>query len=618
MSKPGRRSLEQTHALCGLLQPQFRGLSAPDLLAHFRQRVKPVLPVVEDMAQTTPALLRGVMEGCFSFNNELHALGRTVDWTSNPSRDVEWQILLHKFYYLVGLARHWRDTQDEAYAQRAIDLANSWIATALPPGFIAADVDGRRIQNWIYAWSMLVHAPAFSAEDNLDMLGRLHSDVIWLSKNLHAKRNHRTLELFAVFLWAVVFPEFSASRDLRASALAALTDNALADFKPDGSHCEQSTHYHCIVLRNFVNVVQLARLNRIKLDPGLEERLRLATEFAKAVHRPDGEIAALSDGDGGSYLDVVEIAERFLGPVNDAAPTRSFPDAGLVTIRGKADADLPASQRCFITFDAGAIGEGNHGHLDALSVEIYGHGTPLIVDPGRYTYDEAGEINWRAAFRGTRAHSTVMIDGKDQARYEPRGKKWKITGPHPETTLHGVASLAHGVHAHGSTLSSEYPVRHDRHVFFLEDNYWLIIDLLSGATKHRYDLRYQLAPELHDVELLRGRQHVRARSELLACDIWGAHPLDADIEGGWVSRTYGEKTRAPRLRTGCEAGRTAFAALIVPTRAGQHIVDCAISYRGDSIEFRHTNQTSGISHIVRADTRTATCKSRADRLEHAG
>lgn len=616
MSKAGRRSLEPTHALCALLQPQFRGLSAPDLLAHFRQRVKPVLPVVEDAAQTTPELLRGVMEGRFSFNNELHTLGSTVDWTSNPSRDIEWQILLHKFYYLVGLARHWRDTQDDAYARRAIDLTSSWIATALPPGFIAADVDGRRIQNWIYAWSMLVHAPAFSAEDNLDLLERLHADVIWLSKNLHAKRNHRTLELYAVFLWAVAFPEFSASRDLRASALAALTDNALADFKPDGSHCEQSTHYHCIVLRNFVNVVQLARLNRIELDPGLEERLRLATEFAAAVHRPDGEIPALSDADGGSYLDVVGIAERFLSPVSDVRAVRSFQDAGLVTITSKSDGSQPASERCFIAFDAGPIGEGNHGHLDALSVEIYGHGSPLIVDPGRYTYDEAGEINWRAAFRGTRAHSTVMIDNKNQARYEPRGKKWKITGTPPVTTLHGVTSLTHAVHAHGSTLSSEYPVRHDRHVFFLEDKYWLIIDLLSGAAKHQYDLRYQLAPELHDVDLSLERQHIRGRSGLLACDVWGAHPLEAEIETGWVSRQYGEKTRAPRLRIGCKADRTAFAALIVPTRAEQQIVDCAISFLGDSVQFRHKNQTSGLSHMVRADARTATCKSRSDRLEH--
>ena len=54
--------------------------------------------------------IAALMQGRFEFNGETHALGDTPDWLSNPSRDVEWHILLHKFYYATGLGMAWADT----------------------------------------------------------------------------------------------------------------------------------------------------------------------------------------------------------------------------------------------------------------------------------------------------------------------------------------------------------------------------------------------------------------------------------------------------------------------------------------------------------------------------
>lgn len=60
---------------------------------------------------------------------------------------------------------------------------------------------------------------------------------------------------------------------------------------------------------------------------------------------------------------------------------------------------------------------GNHGHFDLLSVEVAAFGRSLIVDPGRYTYHEAGEVNWRGISRHA-MHNTVAVDGRNQTRYE--------------------------------------------------------------------------------------------------------------------------------------------------------------------------------------------------------
>ena len=74
----------------------------------------------------------------------------------------------------------------------------------------------------------------------------------------------------------------------------------------------------------------------------------------------------------------------------------------------------------WLVLDAGPLGDGGHGHYDALHFEAYAYGRPLVVDPGRYTYSESGP-NWRRWFKGTAAHNTVTVDGLDQTPYR-RGK----------------------------------------------------------------------------------------------------------------------------------------------------------------------------------------------------
>ena len=50
---------------------------------------------------------------------------------------------------------------------------------------------------------------------------------------------------------------------------------------------------------------------------------------------------------------------------------------------------------------------------DALSFTLRAFGTDVIVDPG--TYDYFSFPAWRAYFRSTRAHNTLVVDGLDQS-----------------------------------------------------------------------------------------------------------------------------------------------------------------------------------------------------------
>ena len=69
-----------------------------------------------------------------------------------------------------------------------------------------------------------------------------------------------------------------------------------------------------------------------------------------------------------------------------------------------------------LIFDYGGLGmlSGGHGHADALSLVLFSRGKELLTDPGTFVYNCAPE--WRNFFRSTKAHNTVVVDGKDQAK----------------------------------------------------------------------------------------------------------------------------------------------------------------------------------------------------------
>ena len=100
----------------------------PDaLLSYYRTRNDVHYFPVLDKEQTTRDKIDRMLANHFTFNGESYYLSEGFDWTKNPSRDIEWQILLHKFYYAVGLGATYHETNDRRYAEKWIELTSSWI-----------------------------------------------------------------------------------------------------------------------------------------------------------------------------------------------------------------------------------------------------------------------------------------------------------------------------------------------------------------------------------------------------------------------------------------------------------------------------------------------------------
>jgi hypothetical protein len=126
------------------------------------------------------------------------------------------------------------------------------------------------------------------------------------------------------------------------------------------------------------------------------------TAFAAALARPDGAPALFNDG-------ALELAPRL--ELSDALPGLVvFPDTGYAVVR---DGEL------WLAFDCGPPGPAYlpaHAHADALSIQLWHDGRPVVVDPGTSTYEAGAE---RDRERSTEAHSTIALGGRSQ--FEPWG-----------------------------------------------------------------------------------------------------------------------------------------------------------------------------------------------------
>lgn len=559
----------------------IKGASSPPVAAVDQIAPRPVYCITSDV-HNDRSLAEAVCEGRFTHAGITLDLGSEPDWLSRDlPPDEEWRIEWHKFYYGLDLANAFIETRDVRFLRAWERLVGSWIRQ-VPIGSDASDVAARRMQNWTYAWGLFASSPAFPGLcQGLD--GAIvesiaeHAHHVRRGLTRDAFRNHRTLELYALFVVALAFPVIDPGSKLVDLTLSELHKTLAEGFRSDGVHRENSTHYHLVALRSLVGARENARRFSLELPDGFDALLERACEFALHCHRPDGLVSALSDADSASYPEVLELADSLLdrpdfsyaatAGARGTPPGRrnmSFPDGGYFFQRsGWGTSGSSYSDERFLVFDCGPLGDGGHGHYDLMSVEAYAYGRPLIVDPGRYTYAEEGE-NLRRWFRGTAAHNTVCVDGLDQTPYR-RGRPGKRIAT---SSFLGRRSAPGLDLLEGRAESPCYDAVHTRRVLFVGDEYWIIDDQLSAKKEHCYDLRWHLAPEaLGATELLtiNGNPVVRAPGLMLAFTA----RVSVELEPGWVSPRYGSKFPAPVVTASMHGTDARFITLVAPLRSGR-------------------------------------------------
>jgi hypothetical protein len=143
-----------------------------------------------------------------------------------------------------------------------------------------------------------------------------------------------------------------------------------------------------------------------------------------------------------------------------------FPQSGMAVM---------AAAGVLLIIKAGGFGPSTsgHSHSDALSFVCRLGSSDLLVDSGTYTY--VSDPVWRDRFRGSAAHNTIRIDGKDQAT--PAGPfGWE---GRPAVHIHEWVSTDERDLLDAECRYSGF--RHRRRFLFIKPNLLFVLDQVDGA-----------------------------------------------------------------------------------------------------------------------------------------
>ena len=455
-----------------------------------------------------------------------------LDFDEVGDSKITWELNRHQ--HLVTLAKAFHLSGDPRFAQEIFLQWEHWHRENPYPIGInwASSLEvAFRSLSWLWVYFLLADSAVMPTNFRAAWLRSLAISGRHIENYLStyfSPNTHLLGEAVALFFIGTLCQEIPSAQRWQESGWEIVQQQAKRQVRDDGFHFEQSTYYHVYALDLFLHALVLASANQIAIPEELDRTVRRMLD-ALAVLARGGVIPRFGDDDGGRLFDPSRNQSLHMldplaagavlfgrgdfkmlarGPreetlwllgkagldefdrIAESAPNRdsvAFPASGLYVMTGND----PERQ---LVIDAGPQGadSAGHGHADALSITATCGGRELLMDSGTFEY--VGEAAERDRYRGTAAHSTLMIAGCDQV--EPKGPfSWgRLPNVQAEGWIAGKSfDLFVGSHDGYSRLPN--PVVHRRFVFSLKHGFWLVRDVALGFGEYQLDLFWHIGQE---------------------------------------------------------------------------------------------------------------------------
>lgn len=532
--------------------------------------------------------------------------GLRTNYRDSAVGDPKWAWEASRLQHLPLLAAAWCLTEDTRYSRAAIADAEEWIA-AHPVGRGIAWSNGYEAA--LRAISLALTLDSLSTVGGSAwsdaMLQAIDQHVRWIERypSLYSSaNNHRIGELSALVAAYALYPELPGAAAGLARAASELEERCDEQFRADGSHDEEAMWYGLFSADLVLLAVAALSAAALPLPEGITAALWRFADFVSATHADDEPDLRFGDADDGraTRLDGAELrnmrgvcaslaaalghsgARRLAGELDPTAiwlfgadgrdrflSTDPLPEPESAVMRDAGLVVLRAGQTR-VTFDAGPLGDQRlaaHGHADALAVSLSIGSTYVVGDPGTGTY--FGDASLRAALRGTGAHATVLVDGRDQSE-QAGAFLWgrRATARLAYVDLDRRLAIA----SHDGYLRLRDPVRHERAVLLMESGL-LVYDRLDASASHTYSQRWPLPPSIR--AQLEGNRVVCSGSSVTASLVMTASVPSAlrVVEGseepreGWWSARFQAAEPAPLVCLDFEASGVVHAAAFLAVTA---------------------------------------------------
>ncbi len=461
-----------------------------------------------------------------------------LDFSAVGDHKVIWELNRHQ--HLVVLAQAWRLSGRAEFAREIEAQLESWWG-ANPYGYGINWVSALEVAFRALSWIRIYHLSGaeWSERTRRRFFDSLYAHGLHIEGNLSvyfSPNTHLMGEAVALHALGVLFPGLPRALRWKRAGGDLVREQMRAQVQADGSHFEHSSYYHVYA---FDMLRFAASIEPMPADY-MESLARMAA-YLDALLGPQRRLPFFSDDDGGRLFHPYGERDRFgaesvalwntrPGAVQpERSPSRLFENCGIAIMQ---------SGDTHLVIDAGPFGygRGGHSHSDTLSFVLRRGEEDLLIDAGTYTYmADYKQRNW---FRGSAAHNTVRIDGRDQAT--PEGPFRWADKPAVEAADWKSSERSDYIAA----ICRYRGFEQLRRIEFVKPSLILIVDDITGPPGEHLLEQFWHSGEAVEQESPR-RFRLGPKARLLLSHVG---ELAVGGENGWRSRCLGAKEEAAVVR----------------------------------------------------------------------
>lgn len=497
------------------------------------------------------AIANDLMRNRYTFSpHPTVTLPSNPSWAENPLHDANWQFQYHTLRFVWALTRAWAETADHRYLERASFLLSDWYLDnprSAP----------RSAYSWndhSTAWRAMVYACAAAflprhawLQDALLLHGRtLASSTFYVRRGNHALNQNIGLLEVGCLLGRADWKSLAADRT---NTLIALSIDS------QGVTNEQAVFYQ---LYNYSRYTY-ARRRLAECGQAVGSafaRLARMPAFLAQATLPNGTYTMLGDTQGTKASPIAGTPAEFAATLGASGPkpasTYGTYPMGFGFVRTGWGETRAMTDETMLSVRFGRARQ-YHGHYDGSSITLYGHGSPLLLDSGQYSYNTGP---YRTYFMSRAAHNLVTADNATLDAGAGTTELWNRVSP----TMYELALS--GTPYVGVTASR-------RVTFSRSGGYAVVDDRVTSAIgrtfRQLWHLREASAPVLSGSRAWTRR----TRGNVLIVQVL-APTYTRIVSGatspiqGWLSYTYGRKVAAPVVEARRYGTAVRFLTVLIP------------------------------------------------------
>ena len=384
------------------------------------------------------------------------------------------------------LAEAYRYSKDEKYAEQAVKILISFVKANKCGKTIhwkcCMDVAIRAVN--IVQSAYLIHdSKAFKEYQSMIAMS-IAEHVLFISDNYEDKadrrNNHYLTDLTGVIIAGVYlkkcYPQCEMIQQRLMDAVGRFERELKLQINPDGSDYENSTYYHCYVTELCCAVLDTLSENKIPFANDLINIRERMLGYCKWLGAFDKRLPLFGDQDGSrlylatGFFDVNRCDFSYLTRIygDGLYESDNVSESGIIKLQS---GDVLVYVKCG---EIGTGGRGVHDHNDQLSITIFYHEIPIVIDPGTFHYTKDPEL--RRMYRSTSSHNTLYVEQIEQNDID--SEMFRILNGRPGSIVESSATTFSGKFVYQSGLVHEREIRINENEIQIKD---VISDLNDAA-----------------------------------------------------------------------------------------------------------------------------------------